>query len=395
MSIRLAIDGNEANVSNRVGSNVYAFEILRELENLTQQRPDIEVTVLLSSPALKDLPQTRTGWTYQVITPRKLWTQIALPIHLFLHRHRYDVLFTPGHYAPRLSSIPYVSSVMDLAFLTYPDQFKSNDLLQLKNWTAYSVRHARRVIAISEFTKQDIVRWYHKQPEEIVVAYPAVTEPSSFVLPTRAKARLKKLGVRQPYILYVGTLQPRKNLEKVIEAFELLTHQLTDSNYQKSARRAKKALSAPQLVLAGKVGWLAGGILDRVKESPLADRIILTDYVSEETKRILYEHAACSVQVGLYEGFGIPPLESLLYKTIPVVANSSSLPEVVGAAGILVDPTDARDISQGLLTALTLSAKDKAKYAKAARQQLKRFSWSKSADLILTTLEEVVHETRQ
>lgn len=393
MRIHIAIDGNEANVSHRVGSNVYAFEIIQELEKITRTQPDLTITVLLSAPAVGDLPKMRHGWSYRVVTPRKLWTQIALPLHLFWHQHEYDVLFTPGHYAPRISAIPYVSSAMDLAFLHFPDQFKPNDLMQLKNWTAYSVKNARKVIAISEFTKQDVVTRYHKNPQDVVVAYPAVTEPRSFILPTRSKARLKKLHIRAPYILYVGTLQPRKNLLRLIDAFEMVTRQLTTEPYPTPAsRRTKKNPALPQLVIAGKVGWLADDILDRVKNSPLADHIILTGYVTEETKRILYEQASCSVQIGLFEGFGIPPLESLMYKTIPVVSNTTSLPEVVGSAGILVDPSQPADISRGLYQALTLSAKERAQYAKAGRTQLKKFSWSQSARTILDTLLSVVSE---
>lgn len=388
MSIRIAIDGNEANVTHRVGSNVYAFELLQALDKITRERQDVAVTVLLSNARVDDLPKVRSGWSYKVVTPRKLWTQLALPIYLFLNQNKYDVFFTPGHYAPRLSAVPYVSSVMDLAFLEYPDQFKVNDLLQLKNWTAYSVRRARKVVAISEFTKQDIVKRYKKKADDVVVAYPAVEEPNSFLLPTRVKARLKKLGVHSPYILYVGTLQPRKNLIRLIEAFEITTRQLTNQPAV-STRRSKKKPALPQLVIAGKVGWLADDILERVKNSPLAEHIILTGYVTEETKRILYEHASCSVQVGLFEGFGIPPLESMMYGTVPVVANTTSLPEVVGEAGITVNPLSPQDISRGLYTALTLSAKQRAQYAKAARVQYKRFNWTDSAQVVLKTLESV------
>jgi hypothetical protein len=173
--LRIAIDGNEANIKNRVGSNVYAFEVLWALERMTRTRADIEITILVSTKPIQDLPQTRAGWNYQVIQPQPLWTQFALPIHLFVHRSRYDVFFTPGHYAPRLSSLPYVSSVMDVAYLKFPEQFQDKDVIQLKDWTGYSVRHAHKVVAISQSTKADVVKYYKRKPQDVVVAYPSIS----------------------------------------------------------------------------------------------------------------------------------------------------------------------------------------------------------------------------
>ena len=148
-TIYLAIDGNEANVEKRVGSNVYAFEILQQFYEQCKKSSQWQITVLLAREKVPDLPQPRKNWTYIYLQPQKLWTQWALPIHLFLHRRDYDLFFTPGHYAPRFSSVPYISSVMDLAYLHFPQQFRPEDLLQLKSWTKYSVNKAKKVLTIS------------------------------------------------------------------------------------------------------------------------------------------------------------------------------------------------------------------------------------------------------
>lgn len=150
--LRLAIDGNEANVKQRVGSNVYAFEVIKQLYELTKNPKKFDCTILLAHKGLADLPPARSNWQYKVLTPQRLWTQWALPLHLFWQQKQYDLFFTPGHYAPRFSAVPYVSSVMDLAFLEFPEQFQKNDLYQLKHWTYYSVRHAKKVITISIFS---------------------------------------------------------------------------------------------------------------------------------------------------------------------------------------------------------------------------------------------------
>ena len=172
-ALRLAIDANEANVAQPVGSNVYALRLIQELYQLCKKSSRYQVTVLLAAHRIADLPAPRANWRYVIVTPRKFWTQWALPIHLSLHRHDYDVFFTPGHYAPRFSSVPYISSVMDLAYLHFPQQFRPLDLWQLTNWTKYSVHRAQQILTISQFSKTEIVKHYQLPAKNITVAYPA------------------------------------------------------------------------------------------------------------------------------------------------------------------------------------------------------------------------------
>jgi glycosyltransferase involved in cell wall biosynthesis len=381
--LKIAIDGNEANIVNRVGSNVYAFEILNNLHHLTKNKK-ITVTILLSTPPVAELPPENKGWRYKIITPAKFWTRWALPVHLFLHPKRYDVFFTPGHYAPRLSSIPYVSSVMDLAFIHYPDQFKKKDLLQLKNWTKYSALNAKKIVTISQFSRQDIVNSYHRNPADIVVAYPSVDTAERKAAPVHTKKVLNKFKIKEPYILYIGTIQPRKNLTKLVEAFEKASRRLPFGG--------RKKVTKLQLVLAGKVGWLADDLIGRIEKSPFKKNIITTGFVSDFEKQVLLENASCLGLIGLYEGFGIPALEALEYGVIPVVSNTSSLPEVVGEAGFLVDPNDSSDISRKIEDALSLSARKKAEWTKLRKEQIVKFDWRESAKIILKTLEGVARD---
>lgn len=389
---KIAIDGNEANVQQRVGSNAYAYELLVALEKILQNRPEIEVTVLLSHTPQADLPADRPGWKYVVFGPAPFWTQWALPWYLFNYRNEYQVFFTPGHYAPRISAVPYVSSVMDLAFLHYPQQFKKKDWLQLTEWTRYSVKHAQRVIAISEFTKQDLVKSYQLPADRIVVAHPGVQLSEFAKLKEKEKMlTLSKWQITQPYLLYVGTLQPRKNLGALLRAFELVIQQASQPDKNRRSKSGYTVLDAGKLaslklVIAGKIGWLADPILQQIQASPVKDRIILTGYVSEAEKHLLYQQSLASVLVGLYEGFGIPPLEAMAAGTIPVVSNSSSLPEVVGDAGVQVNPQDVKAIAHGLQEVLSLPAKERATMLKKGRQQLKKFQWTDSAEIVLETL---------
>ncbi len=146
----IGIDGNEANVVNRVGIGQYAYELLREFAAIKSQNSFI---IFLKSEPLNDLPKENVNWKYRVIRPGKLWTQWRLPLDLYLHKPRPDVFFTPSHYAPRYSPISTVISVMDLSYLYFPDLFNTRDLHQLRNWTKYSIKNAKRIKTISKSTK--------------------------------------------------------------------------------------------------------------------------------------------------------------------------------------------------------------------------------------------------
>jgi glycosyltransferase involved in cell wall biosynthesis len=388
-SYHFAIDGNEANVLNRVGSNVYAFELLVALEKLLRTT-NHSVTVLLSSAPQPELPTKRKGWNYQVILPKKFWTQWALPLHLYRFRKEYDALLTPGHYAPRFSAIPYVSAVMDTAYLEYPTQFTTQDRVQLRNWTAYSVKRATKILAISEFTKASVIANYSVPTDKIEVVYPAVKELIHSLTPTEKNQFFKDSKITEPYILFVGTLQPRKNIETIIESFELFSRKVASDNL-KSRHNSKQIISGlPKLVLAGKVGWLADKILARIESSPFKSRIVLPGFISEEQKKSLYQSSLCTVLVGIHEGFGIPPLEAMKYGSIPVVANATSLPEVVGEAGFIVDAFDTKKLAQTFYEVHSLSRTQKAVYRKMGREQAQKFSWEQSAQKTLDILESVV-----
>lgn len=381
---RLAIDANEANVTNRVGSNNYAFALLQELYTLTSKRKNLDLTILLSGPKVADLPPARSNWRYMVVGPATLWTKWALPIHLFLHRSDYRAFLTFSHYAPHISSVPYISSVMDLAYLHYPEQFRPLDLLKLRDWTARSVKFAHKVLTISKFTKQEIIKHYRRESKDIVLAYPSsVLGPSASPAQTRAFWEQHRLG--RHYFLYLGTLQPRKNLIGLVEAYEEFVRKLAAWQLKQKGRHQ----TIPDLVIAGKLGWLTTELQERIQRSPVAKQIILTGFVADQYKRPLYQQASASLLLSFYEGFGMPPLESMQAGTIPIVANNSSLPEVVGSAGILVDEHNSHQISDAMLKVYQLSPKAKAKYKTAMRRQVSKFSWAKSAHTLLETLEKI------
>lgn len=393
--LHIAVDGNEANVINRVGSNVYAHEILTALELKTRNDPTIAVTVLLAQPPISSLPPERNGWKYQLVRPKKFWTQWALPLHLFAKRKIYDIFFTPGHYAPRLSPIPYISSVMDTAYLDYPEQFVPKDRVQLTNWTKYSVRNAKKVLVISEYTKKSVLQHYKRLTQDIFVAYPAIHPLTDNLSEQERKSFFTQKGITGPYILFVGTLQPRKNVGRLVAAYELFRENLKMAKPENETNKKKsiKTTPPPQLVLAGKVGWMAEPILEQIRKSPYASDIITAGFISDQEKKALYGKAESLVLIGLHEGFGIPPLEAMAYGTIPIVANTTSLPEVVGDAGLTVDPLSILEVAEALTQVHRYNAKERAIKLRNGREQAKKFSWNATAEKVLETLLSISNQT--
>ncbi len=373
--IHLAIDGNEANCEHRVGSNIYAFEMIKALAEITKtRRKNFHLTILLSQPPVADLPLPRLGLNYKIIGPPKLWTQFALSKHLFFHQKQYDFFYTPGHYAPRFSSLPYISSVMDLAFLLYPQQFKAADLYQLRNWTSYSVKKAAKIATISKYSREEICRLYHRSPDDIILAYPAFSGSIIHLDQAQQYQILQDLQLTSPFFLYLGTLQPRKNLLRLIDAFDNFIQE----------NQSNPRLANIKLVLAGKNGWLTDEIDARLAASPFSEQIIQTGFITDKQKATLLTHALGSFNLGLYEGFGIPALETLAYDNIPVVANNTSLPEVVGSCGLRVDPFSVCQITRAMSTLSALTPTEKRSLLKNAPAQLHKFSYQKSANQILT-----------
>lgn len=386
--IRLAIDGNEANTVARVGSNVYAFEILNAMASQIANR-DIEATILLSSPPLDHWPAESPQWHYQVVKPARYWTQWAAPLFLEKHATEFDAYFTPSHYAPRRCPVPYISSIMDTAYLAYPNEFKLKDRIQLTEWTAYSVKKASRVVAISRFTKRCVCEAYKRSEKDVVIAYPAVNATPEKISISDKKEYLKLKQISAPFFLYVGTIQPRKRLTVLIAAFEQLCANLTAARGRYRPKK-NQLVTLPQLVIAGKVGWLAEPVVQRATQSPFKKQIKLLGYVSDREKLLLMQEARALVLIGRHEGFGIPPLEAMQAGTIPIVARTGSLPEVVGQAGLLVAADDTLQLTNKLQLILDQSSRERSLWLAKGRDQVKRFSWTSSADIILDTVESIV-----
>lgn len=371
--IRIAIDGNEANVTRRVGSNVYAFELLKALNLLLNKSSSYTATVFLRQSPRPDLPKPSRNWQYQVIPSRTFWVYWAFPKYLFAHADEFDVIYSPGHYLPLVSPIPSVVSIMDLGFHHYPTNFTFADWLKLTLGTNRSIHQAKKIIAISSFTQSEIHQHYHRKLADILVAPPAPLRKIE-LSDNQVTQSLRTFKLNQPFFLYLGTLQPRKNILNLINAYEI---------YARNFVPAKQLTELPILVLAGKVGWLAQPILSAIENSSYQRQIIQLGFVTDQQKAALLTRALSSISISQYEGFGIPALEALQYGTIPIVANTAGLPEAVGQAGFQVSPHSPIKIANQLDRVTRLNYLERMQLRKKARTQLKLYSWEKSAQVVL------------
>ena len=375
----IGIDGNEANIEKRVGVNVYAFELLRAIWQL-QKRGVVnhKLIVFLKRPPLSDMPKEMQNFRYKIIRGGGAWILTKLMPHLWKNQEKLDVIFSPSHYVPPICPQPRVCSIMDLGYLKSSTQFRKYDYWQLKYWSAISIFLSKVVFAISENTKKEIVRQYPFASKKVVVT-PLAYDQNLFNLkvPKEDTMRVKdKYTIVSDYILFLSTLKPSKNIEGLIQAFAML--------------KAKgQMLNGIKLVIAGKKGWLYDSIFRKVKKLNLEDKIIFTDYVSEEDKPALIAGAKVFCLPSFHEGFGLDVLNAMACGVPVVISDKGSLPEVVGGAGIYVDPNSSKSIADGIRKVLSMDNVEYNKLVARGLDQVKKFSWEKTALKTLEALESI------
>jgi len=365
----IGVDAFEASVNKRVGVGRLAVEILKNLATIDQRN---HYRLYLPDKPLPDLPVESANWHYQTTLTKRLWSQISLPLQLLKERRDLDTFLSLSHYAPRLCPVPYTLFLLDLSFIYFPEMFRSQDLYKLVNWTRYSAAKATKIIAISQATKDDIIKFYKLKQAKIEVVYPGIMPVQK--LDKNSSQVLKKYNVGIDYLLYVGTLQPRKNLVRLIEVFAKIV----------------KKYPHLKLVIAGKKGWLYEEIFQKTQVLALENKVIFTGFVADDDLPYLYSQAKALILISLYEGFGFPVLEAMSYGTPVVCSNVSSLPEIAGEAAILVDPTSNAKIEAGLLKVLSLSPQEKRYFQEKGLIQAKKFTWQKAAEKTLAIIESTV-----
>ncbi len=304
-----------------------------------------------------------------------LWTQICFSRQL--QKDMPDVLWMPMHNIPllRRKGLKTVVTIHDLAYKYFPDHFPPGDLIKINFLSRWAIQKSDRIIAVSESTKKDILKFYPRVKEEKIRVIHHGFDREIFEKErdlAREKEVQDELGIRGEYILYSGALQPRKNLERLVRAFEIL----------KSEQK-----SGFQLVLLGEKAWLWKSLMERVRQSACQEDIILPGTVAFEKIGHVARGAKLYVFPSLYEGFGIPILEAMAAGVPVIAADNSSLREVGGDAAVYFQAEDERELARKMREVISSEVLRNELVFKG-KEQAKKFSWEKCAKETLSYLSE-------
>lgn len=361
--MHIAIDASRTTRQNLTGTETYALHMTRELIalNATLREPHHITLYFRDRPAPNLFPAS--DWVQHRVLPLpRLWTHIALAAAVTLDRP--DVLWVPAHSLPFLFAGRAVVTVHDVGYRLYPQAHKLSQRVLLELTTAFSTWRATHIIADSAATERDVRRFYRVAADKVTVVYPGVTRP----LVGDVNAVREKFGIPPRYFLYVGTLQPRKNIAHIVGAFQ----------HWQAVNKGQPAA----LVLAGGKGWKYSD------HWVTGDNVVLTGYVDDAEKGALMAGAMALVFPSIYEGFGFPVLEAMSVGTPVICADNSSLPEVGGEAAFY---TKANNV---LLTAdrmeqLTTTRGLREQMVERGHRQAERFTWADAANEALAVLEDV------
>ena len=309
--------------------------------------------------------------------PHTPFVRIPFTLSAELRRRPVDLLHVQ-YTAPPLAPCPVVATIHDLSFEHLPETFKRRSWMQLRLTVRRTARRAAHVIAPSEHTRRDLVETYGLDPARVSVVPLAAAEGFRPASATEIERARNVYGINGAYILAVGSIQPRKNLARLMRAYSDL-------------RRATGGSKLPQLVLAGKQAWLYGETLKAIEREGVRDGVVLTGYVPESDLPALYSGALCFVYPSFFEGFGLPPLEAMQCGTPVITGDRTSLPEVVGDAGLLVDPFDT-DALKEALTRLIDDAALRAELGARGLQRALLFNWRDTARMTLDIYRRVMSE---
>lgn len=293
-----------------------------------------------------------------------LWHRLGLPLPIEAFTGPADVLHAPDFSLPPTLLARTVVTIHDLAFMTHPECAVPALRRYLNRVVPRAARRADHIIAVSQRTADDLTEVLGVEPKKVTVIHLGV-DPSVRRIddPERLQAALARYGLRQPFALAVGTIEPRKNFARLIEAFSL----------------AKRRGGAPtQLVIAGRKGWLYDDVFETVDRLGLRDEVRFLDYVPDGDLPLLYSLASVVAMPSLYEGFGIPIVEAMACGTPVVASSAGSLPEIVGDAGLLAAPEDV----EALADALSRASSDeplRATLIARGNERARQFDWDEAA----------------
>lgn len=359
---------------NRSGIGTYTYELARRLKSGGKVELSGNVFNFMDKgdnrAALADIEiplHEQKSMPYGVY--RRIWHFVPLTYGMLFPAADLNVFF--NYIVPPRVKGKCITTIYDMTYLRYPETMNTNNLRRIVSDIQYSVDRSDAILTISEFSKREIHELLEVPEEKIKVVYCAASLPTGMSTEEEVRARY---GIPGPYILYVGNVEPRKNLRGLLRAFRYL----------------KQEMGIPHcLVCVGASGWNTQEIYQEAQELCDSKEVVFTGYVTAEDKAALYAGSEVFVFPSLYEGFGMPPLEAMHYGCPVVCANAASLPEIVGQAAEFVDPLDDTDIARGIWH--VLSDRDYARnLADVGYRQAKWFNWDKSAECLMNLIKKTI-----
>jgi glycosyltransferase involved in cell wall biosynthesis len=295
-------------------------------------------------------------------------------IPFILVRQKVDIVIEPAHFGPfnLPSNIKRVTVIHDLTPILFPEYHRFFSWFLQKLFLGKIITKADLLIANSNYTKQDILKYYPKSKDKIVKIYPdSSLSNKKEILPVKALFNF-------PYFLTVGTVEPRKNHLLLLDAFEIF----------------KKNNPEYKLIIAGAKGWKSNPIYDKISNHKFKDDIIVTGFVDNETLCYLYQNAVAMIYPSKYEGFGLPVLESIRLGTIPILANNSSLPEVGGKSAFYIQKESPQELENVMHQVISLDIQEREQIIQKLKKSAKQFSWQNFGMQIWNELNLLVNDKR-
>lgn len=369
--MRIAVHGSHLCQEREDGNQTYILNLFRAIREIDRAN---QYTFYYNRPSHKKVEAP--NFVHKVQQTPFMWTQRVFPF--LLRQDKPDVLFMPIQMLPFLKSSKQKSvvTIHDLAFLLYPETFPAKDAFLHKLYVREAITKADHLIAITEATKQDIIKFYNINPAKITVVYHGVDKSRFRLMQTGEESLIvdvkSKYNITKPYILYIGNVQPRKNIQGLIKAYQKL-RKTTDHNYQ--------------LVIAGAKAWLVEDVMKEIGDDYRDDIIFTGRFEDAELSPLLWG-ADLFVLPSFYEGFGLPILEAMACGVPTVVSNTPSLVEVGGDASLSFDPHNIDDIAK-VLDNIISNPDLRQKMRDRGLERAEEFSWNRCAKETIQVIKEV------
>lgn len=370
----IGLDGSRAFLAYKTGIEEYSYQVIKHLRKTIPKEVRVRLYVrkklhwqekrfIFVYPEIDfSLPD---NWELCGIWAPRFWTQIGLSLEMFFQP--VETLFVPAHTLPLMGGKRNVVTVHGLEYEICQEAYSLWERLYMRHSIQFSCRKADTVIAVSKNTREDLLKLYQVAEEKIRVVYEGYIPQDE----KQESVSSHRQSLTTDSVLFIGRLEERKNILRLIEAFEILKER-----FQRGE----------SLVLIGKKGYGYEKIAARIEASKYKENIEVLGYVTDREKKSYLENASVFTFATLYEGFGLPVLEAQAAGVAVVTSNTSSLPEVGGEGAVYVDPLSSESIAEGLSQVLQMSEEEKATLILRGKENLTRFSWEKCAQEIAEVL---------